>query len=90
MDAPNRETILKAIEYNLKWAKDWGHIDADLMSAALHEAKAEAMIHLLEAHDCGSIGGRDPEDPQRGRHTTLRTRFNWLKKKHANKTEVVS
>jgi len=44
--------------------------------------RAEALIELLESHDCGSRGGFDPEtgDPQHGLYS-LEERFEALKKK---------
>ena len=51
MNTPSREAILGSIQHKLKWAKDWGSIHGDLLSAGLREKEAEAMIELLESHD---------------------------------------
>lgn len=84
MSTPSREDILNKIQHYLQWAKDWGGINGDLLSAAVAEKRAEALIELLESHDCGSIGGFDPEDPKCGKHSGLETRFKWLKKKQTS------
>jgi hypothetical protein len=49
-------------------------------------SKAEALVELLEIHDCGSIGGFDPEvgDSLHGL-LYLEQRFEALKRKHAPK-----
>lgn len=82
MSAPSRKEILDSIQHKLKWAKDWGSIHGDLLSAGLREKEAEAMIELLESHDCGSIGGFDPEDPKCGKHADIYSRYEWLKRKY--------
>ena len=50
--------------------------------AAKHQIKAEVMIELIESHDCGSIGGFDPEDPKYGKHGDVYSRYEWIKRKH--------
>lgn len=77
--APNRAVILDAIERHLSHAKHMG--SGDYLAAAKAELKAEALIALLEIHDCGSYGGFDKDDPKCGKHNSLDTRFKWLKKK---------
>jgi hypothetical protein len=52
-----------------------------------HIAKAEALIELLEIHDCGSVGGFDTDaggDSMRGL-LYLEQRFEALQRKHAPK-----
>jgi hypothetical protein len=48
-------------------------------------AKAEALIELLEIHDCGSVGGFDPESGGDSLHGLLylEERFEALKRKYA-------
>jgi hypothetical protein len=50
-------------------------------------AKAEALIQLLEIHDCGSVGGFDPESGGDSLHGLLylEQRFEALKRKNAPK-----
>jgi hypothetical protein len=50
-------------------------------------AKAEALIELLEIHDCGSVGGFDTDggDSLHGL-LYLEQRFEALKRKHALKS----
>jgi hypothetical protein len=50
-------------------------------------AKAEALIEPLEIHDCGSVGGFDPESGGDSLHGLLylEQRFEALKRKHAPK-----
>ena len=52
-------------------------------------AKAEALIELLEIHDCGSVGGIDPDSGGDSLHGLLylEQRFEALKRKHAPKTK---
>jgi hypothetical protein len=52
-------------------------------------AKAEALIELLEIHDCGSVGGFDVDaggDPMHGL-LYLEQRYESLKNKYALKSE---
>ena len=50
-------------------------------------AKAEALIELLEIHDCGSVGGFDPDSGGDSMHGLLymEQRFEALKRKHTPK-----
>jgi len=82
MSAPTRDDILKSIKYHLDSAKSWGGIHGDFLVAAKHQIKAEVMIELIESHDCGSIGGFDPEDPKYGKHGDVYSRYEWIKRKH--------
>jgi hypothetical protein len=52
-------------------------------------AKAEALIELLEIHDCGSVGGFDVEAGGDSLHGLLylEQRFEALKRKYALKSE---
>jgi hypothetical protein len=51
-------------------------------------AKAEALIELLEIHDCGSMGGFDTEVGGDSLHGLLylEQRFDAIKRKYASKT----
>lgn len=86
---PNRETILKKIENNLNNAYVWGNqfeekcINTEYVESAfvcIH--KAEALIELLEIHDCGSIGGFD--QGRKGLYS-LEERYELLKSKYVSK-----
>lgn len=62
----SRKAILDAIDSEMQRVYDWGsqinekRIDPDYISRAIqHAYKAEALIELLEVHDCGSTGGFD-------------------------------
>jgi hypothetical protein len=50
-------------------------------------AKAEGLIELLEIHDCGSVGGFDPDSGGDSLHGLLylEQRFEALKRKHGKK-----
>ena len=52
-----------------------------------YTAKAEALIELLEIHDCGSVGGFDPEVGGDSLHWLLylEQRFDALKRKYDSK-----
>jgi hypothetical protein len=52
-------------------------------------AKAEGLIELLEIHDCGSVGGFDPDNGGNSLHGLLylEQRLEALKRKHAPTTK---
>jgi hypothetical protein len=54
-------------------------------------AKAEALIELLEIHDCGSVGGFDPDSGGDSMHGLLylEQRFEALKRKYALKSKTI-
>ena len=87
--SPARKSILKRIQSELDSMYQWsGQFEKKCVNAGYSKKafnymhRAEALIELLEAHDCGSHGGFDPEtgDPERGLYS-LEERFEALKKK---------
>jgi hypothetical protein len=47
------------------------------------------LIELLEIHDCGSVGGFDPEVGSKGGLLNLEQRFEALKRKYTKKRKKV-
>ena len=61
--------------------------DADYSSGVTkYLFKAEALIEILEANDCGSVGGFDANQKSRG----LYERFLWLLDKYNKRSDVES
>jgi hypothetical protein len=91
--APTREKILERIEDALGMVNQYlddlreGLRMSPGQWVGKYIAKAEALIELLEVHDCGSIGGFDPETRGDYPHGMLylEQRFEALKRKHAKK-----
>lgn len=66
---PNRRVILKRIEKELQMVYQWSdlfekkRVNTDYSYRAFeYMYRAEALIELLEIHDCGSTGGFDGEE----------------------------
>jgi len=74
----DRETILKAIAGEFQQMMQWSGHSEWLHHVPFHRARAEALIELLEASDCGSHGGFDAGQP---RAVDLFDRWDWLVKK---------
>jgi len=78
---PSRLTILRAIGDALgnyiQWQEGASVYAAHRASAYI--ARAECLIELLEAHDCGSVGGFDKGQPE---SQSLFERWVWLYKKY--------
>ena len=62
-----RIAILRAAFFQLVCASQWMYSQDVLHSAAEHMHKAEVLIELLEAADCGSHGGFDRSNPLQGK-----------------------
>jgi hypothetical protein len=96
---PDRATILKAIRSELNQMNQWGReqfvqnrVDPGFAGQAFkYMLRAEALIALLEVHDCGSYGGYDPACPETdgGRKSlrSLQQRYEWLTRKYPCLTE---
>jgi len=91
MTSPSRTAILKAIFcclqssiVNKPIAPDW------TATRVKYLFKAEALIELLEVHDCGSTGGFDKEigRPNGDGNLSFYDRFAWLVKKYDLQKEV--
>lgn len=86
---PSRATILNEIKICLEQMYSWGHqiekrrVSTDHIShTQVYACKAQALIELLEVHDCGSIGGFDPEtNPSVDGLYSLEERYAALKRK---------
>lgn len=87
---PTRRVILAAIQGYLDRAYEWGEEPARRrINVAWTENvikyiyRAEALIELLEVHDCGSAGGfdKDTGDPRHGLFS-LEERLEALKRKY--------
>lgn len=78
---PTRNVILKRIKSCLDAENQWAK-SRSYEIALKYNAKAEALIELLEIHDCGSTGGFDRDDPNCRRHSELKTRYEWLVEKY--------
>ena len=81
----SRNLILKNIEHHLKLIDQWvqGAI-TNYGHAQKYQNKAEALIELLEVHDCGQVGGFDRGQPH-SHELNLMDRYNWLKNKKDEK-----
>lgn len=82
MSAPDRQSILRAIDQNLEIAEQWKECPYKVewvARVASYSFKAEALIELLEVHDCGSVGGFDKGQEFPG--SDLKKRYVWLKNK---------
>ena len=82
-----RIRILNKIFENFQQITQWlpNHID----SASKYVFKAESLIELLEAGDCGSVGGYDKDSPvidESGFH--LYNRFLALVRKYDNQNDI--
>lgn len=85
---PSRKKIIEAIEDAFRMEKQWKGSRTSYHCAAEYAARAKGLIELLEVHDCGSIGGFDPEDPNKGKRNSLESRLEWLKEKYGIKTKA--
>ena len=78
-----RAAILKRIDENMQQVRQWVDM-AEYALAATYQAKAEALVEVLEIADCGSVGGFDTKRGQpsvssvKGRDR-LQMRIDWLK-----------
>jgi len=75
-------TILKAAASCLRQVKQWEDM-RDLGRALRYQTQAEALIEILEVHNCGATGGFDKvgtfaQDSEFG-FQDLEARFKWLK-----------
>lgn len=85
--APTRAVILDRIANELAMLNQYR--DNLNQSTSVHDAgqiagyahRAEALIELLEIHDCGSVGGFDPEVTNGHGLHYLEERFDALKRK---------
>jgi hypothetical protein len=66
--------VLDEIASNLENANAWA-VHKNWSNAAKYSLKAEALIELLEVHNCGSIGGFDNGQKP---NSTLEERWEWL------------
>ncbi len=102
---PTRLTILQTIFEHLQLVAQWMPNQlsgADYSHNCIeYLQKAEALMELLEVHDCGSIGGFDVEalekyatpikpDGSGGRPASLYfyQRFVWLVDKHGHRNQI--
>ena len=79
-----RETILKEIESCLQQVDQWAKgLIINYRFSWEYSMAAEALIELIEAHDCGSIGGFGEGQPStiNGRKLSLKDRYDWIKNK---------
>jgi hypothetical protein len=102
---PNRLAILQTIFEHLQLVAQWmpNHLmGADYSYRSIeYLQKAEALMELLEVHDCGSVGGFDEEalekyatpmkpDGSGGKPSSLNfyQRFVWLVDKHGHRPQL--
>lgn len=71
--------ILEAIEGEIQMVDQW-RCSENLDLASTHYQRAEALIELLEVHNCGSTGGFDKGQQDSGSRS-LQARFEWLRGK---------
>jgi len=57
-----RKMVLERIKDEFVQVRQW--TSGFFSGAMVHEAKAVALIELLEEDDCGSTGGYDPNNPK--------------------------
>ena len=85
--APVRVKILNEIFSHFQQMTQW-----DVTSPGYtveYAAKAEALIELLEVHDCGSVGGFDKKNPRVHKSSfKLYDRFLTLVKKYNNEKDI--
>lgn len=77
------QKIFETIEHDFAMVKQWKGMES-WAPVIEYETRIQCLIELIEVLDCGSRGGYDSRDPQRGRHEPysirgLRSRFEWLK-----------
>jgi len=82
-----RIKILNEIFDNFHQIMQW--LPDNIDTATEYMFKAEALIEMLEADDCGSVGGYDPKSPvidETG--FLLYDRFLALVRRHKNKSSI--
>lgn len=77
--SPNRVTILKDIFDDLCMIVQWEGMKNCPENVVEYHYRAQAMIELLEVHDCGSTGGYDTNQPTA---RNIFDRWDWLVKKY--------
>lgn len=85
------DKILDAIEEEIKLMYQWSgqfakkRVKAEFVESSIaHAHRAEALIELLEVHDCGSVGGFD--EGHKGLYS-IEERYAFLRKK--NRTQLL-
>lgn len=77
----DRDAVLTAIHDNIRMVAQWEKMQ-DFATAAHYQARAQALIELLEVDDCGSVGGFDKARGQPSMPLNLGPsilpRFKWL------------
>ena len=77
------DQVLGIIQDHLDAAQQWLGL-GDFTRTATYQTKAEALIELLEVHNCGSVGGFDVcrginQGHSMGHKHNIADRFRWLK-----------